>query len=154
MEEKFCKYLKDIKVPTPLQNKIEEMINYFESILTEKLENIFLCNTLNEDGTYDYTSLWLFFEDSVCEAKNILKVIDYDYMSTSQTQFKYWNIKSDIDNQFKDFTEKSRINLHIDFVNGLLWELYSCGNNCKYLYDLFTNYILKNFQKQNNKKGV
>lgn len=152
MEKNFSLYLNEIKVPKPLQEKIEEMINYFKKILSkEKLENIFLCNSLSENGTYDYTSLWLFFDDAVCEAKNFLKMIDYDYMSISQTQFKYWNIKSDIDNQFESFNEKSKIMLHIDFTNGLLWELSACGENCRFLYDLFKTYILENFQKQRNK---
>ena len=141
-------YLKSIKVPAVLQEKINKIVEFHKNLyISEELKNIFLCNKLNENGSYDYTSLWLFFEDSICEAKDIIKTVDFDYMSKSKSKLKYWNLKSNTETFFESYQENSKIELSVEFDIGVSWNLNASGENCKFLYNLFKEYIFKEFVK-------
>lgn len=68
-------YLRDIGISDGvIKDRVDEIISYFGSLYDNtKLKSIFISEYITEDGNRNYTSLWLIYENIICEAKKLYK---------------------------------------------------------------------------------
>ena len=135
-------YLENIGISNDsLKNKISEIISYFNKFYSnEDLRDIFVSDYIDQDGNRNYTSLWLIYEDRICEAKNFINEVDIDSTYYTKNQVVYWNLKSKLGIK-DDFNDSDRLSLNVTFnKEALRGEFKAAKNNCTYLM-----YILKEY---------
>ncbi|NQY07523.1 MAG: hypothetical protein HRT68_15335, partial [Flavobacteriaceae bacterium] len=98
MLEKFEDYLGQLPLTRAIKGRIEEVINLNMKIKELDIQDIFICELKNEEGSRTYTSLWLFTKTHSIECKNFLTQNDFDivphlnrigYCSISPTNYNF-----------------------------------------------------------------
>ena len=139
----YNEYLEDIGIKEfTLKKRINEIISYASYFYNDnQLKDIFISDFINEDGSRNYTSLWLIYEDRICEAKNFITDIDLDSTHFNKNQVEYWNLKSK--ECLKDvFTDSDRLSVDIIFNENNLHGLFKAAkNNCSYLMKILKEYF-------------
>ena len=122
-------YLRDIGISDGvIKDRVDEIISYFGSLYDNtKLKSIFISEYITEDGNRNYTSLWLIYENIICEAKNFINETDFDSIYYKTNHIFYWNLKS-----------KEKITFIVLFFIELLWTIAYEGH-CNFLTNILTS---------------
>lgn len=139
MKAEFREYLSEIKLAQVSIQRIKDIINDYKQFIPDKEPiQIFVCDIIKE-GKRQYTSLWLLYDNLICEAKNFLFNVDFDCAPFNSELICYWNLKNkDSD---KLIGEHNNINLTISLKSDVGIELNATGNNCYYLLKFFEKLI-------------
>ena len=140
----YNNYLRDIGiVEGVIKNRIDEIVKYYNKLHNEdELKDIFISEYIDEEGNRIYTSLWLFYDKIICEAKNFINETDFDSSSYEMNKIVYWNMKSKdfIQDEIKD---SDRLLLHVIFnENNVSGDFKASKINCKYLLNLLEKYFV------------
>lgn len=137
-------YLRDIGISDGvIKDRVDEIISYFGSLYDNtKLKRIFISEYITEDGNRNYTSLWLIYENIICEAKNFINETDFDSIYYKTNHIFYWNLKSKekIKDEFKD---SDRLSLMVQFDDGMTGTFKASKNNCKYLLQILREHFIE-----------
>jgi len=145
MKTEFVEYLKKIGInEQKLIERVEYILNFYEKLYSGQIEDIFISEYLNEDGTRVYENLWFFTNEFLFEAKQFIIEDNFDSMSIVNT-IKYWNIlKKEYD--YETSSIKSRMSVYISFVEKLTAILKASKENCDNLKLIFSKYFLPNMK--------
>lgn len=136
-------YLADIGITDGVvKDKVEKIIAYYNKFYDlEKLKDIFISDYISEDGNRNYTSLWLIYENRICEAKNFITEVDLDSGSYPMNNIVYWNLKSKelIGDEIKD---SDRLLLDVIFTTGVTGNFKAAKNNCRHLLRILKTYFV------------
>ena len=144
MNEEFISYIQSIGMTKPLISRVDYIFNFFQMVSPEEINDLFVSEYINADGNREFDSL-LFFSSYYCmEAKQFIKVDDFDFVAIGNRVI-YWNIKKD-HYDFQKASEKSRMNLSAIIDQGTVIECKASKENCDILRDIFRKYILENFK--------
>jgi hypothetical protein len=134
-------YLHDIQADGQVAGRIEDVVAIYGKIIgPAQLKDLFVSDSVDPDGTRQFGSLWFFFEDFICEAKNFLADNDFDFSKVTNNAIVYWRIQSK-DFDFEKSVEGSRVGIRVDFDNRVNCELAATGKNCEYFMDIFRSYF-------------
>ncbi len=137
---KFIPYLNEIDIVTrTLLKRIELIYKLVSDMCPDKIEDIFIDDYLNEDGTRGYEDLWFFSNLYCLEAKKFLTEINFD-MTPIKQRIIYWSVKIQ-DFNFKESSEKSRFSLHFETLRGVTGDFKASKRNCDYLQVIISKYI-------------
>jgi hypothetical protein len=149
MKEQFVAYLKSIDLTEPIIKRIDEIHQFYETILSTKLDDeildIFVTDYITKDETREYENIWLFSKKYFMEAKLFIKQDDFDICPISR-DIVYLQVKKQ-DYDFVNSNQKSR--LSVTYVAGLKGrgELKASKENCNYLKEIYIRYMLPNLSK-------
>ena len=141
----FSGYLNDIDISRVLLNRVIEIYNFYRDICPETIQDIFITDTIGQDGERIYENLWFFSKSHMMESKNFITKDDFDFSSFKDKGYRWEIVKTSYD--FNTSTEKSR--LYIRFFTSILSmnvyaDLKASKNNCDYLRDIFRKYFAPN----------
>jgi len=143
MKAEWSKYLKSIGIKGPFLKRVEEVLDFYQQVYPNQIQDIFVTEYLGNDGNREYESLWLFSETFAMEAKQFLKEKDdYDSVSLRQ-QVEYWTIKK-TEYDFHKASTKSRMMLKFELLSGVGGTLKASQGNCDYLKAIFSKHIIPN----------
>ena len=145
MRKEFIKYLESIGITKALQERIETIYECCKELCSNELNDIFVTDYLQEDGTREYENLW-FFSDKYCmEAKNFITVDDFD-ISPIKKRINYWTIQKQ-NYDFKKATGKSYLYLRVSCDVKVQLILKAANNNCDYLKEIILKYVVPNLKE-------
>ena len=72
MKKKFETYLKEIKVPSPVIERISHIIEIYAKFSPEEVKDIFVSEFLKEDRERVFENFWLFSDKYAMEAKHFV----------------------------------------------------------------------------------
>lgn len=133
----YTDYCKEIGIQKPVLEKIDEILEIFNFILPgETLEQIFVNDYINEDGTREYSSLIILSNNSICEAKDFMNSYKMDWISRENRKIRYWDLNSK-DNKLNQITESSRMSINIMFDDKIELDIKASKVNCRHMLALF-----------------
>lgn len=145
MKEKFDTYIEIIGIKGELIDRIKTICEQYKEISTEEITDIFITDYINEDGSREYENLWLFSDDCCMEANNFITEDSFD-CSVLKNRITRWEVnKQNYD--FRDTSEKSRLNINFNMENDISGTLKASRENCNVLKDIFLTYIKPNLKK-------
>lgn len=130
MERKYKDYLASIGIYGGIVERIENIMEQYRVIFPDKeVKDIFVTDYFSEDGNRNYESLWLFYDDVVCEAKNFITLDNFDCAKYSKDHLSLWRIEKK-DFNLVEYNDNSRISLNANFGIDFEWEMKAARNNC------------------------
>jgi len=143
MKTEFIEYLSSIGIPSGrLQNRIENIYNFYLDLLSADIQDIFVTDYLQDDGSRNYENLWFFSRNHCMEAKQFIKDDDFDIITMGK-RIITWRIKK-INYDFNNATSESRLNVVFILPHLRSGTLKASKENCDSLRDIFKKYIVPN----------
>jgi len=143
MKEKFSEYLKSIGITEAILKRIEKIYNFYNDIRPNEIEDIFITDYLDENGSRNYENIWFFSSKHCMEAKLFITKDNFDMDSIKN--ITYWVIEKE-NYDFKKATERSRISLTFQLSWNRSGKLKASKENCDYLKEIFLKYVLPNIK--------
>lgn len=141
MKTKWKKYLDSIGISLLLQKRAEEVLKFYQQIYTDKVEDIFITEYLDEDGNRHYENMWLFSTTHAMEAEKFLQKDDFDCVPVTKLISRWCIEKTEYD--FVKATAKSRMTVYFN-GNNFEADLRASKENCDQLKIVFMKYIMPN----------
>lgn len=142
MNTRFITYLNEINMTETLQNRVETMYDIFNEMCDEDIDDIFVTNYVEDDGTMVYENLWFFSDKYIMEAKNFPTLCDLD-ITPIKNHINYWNIKMQ-KYDYQNATPTSRFFLTFRLNTMTDADFKSAGMNCSYLKCIIKKYVIPN----------
>lgn len=137
MADLISKYLSKISLSEqPIKDRIKFHFEAAKMLSPENIEQIFISERLNKDGTRSLESLWFFTNNYCLEAKNFVSkdsidITPIDIVYYLQIAYENYN--------FKDSTEDSRLYSSVHLQESIYAEFRASGINCDILTDVIKN---------------
>ena len=143
LKSEHGRYLSSLDFTGPLRDRVQRAINFYTEIAEIKPSFLFVSEYWdNENRVFD--SLWLFSQDSVCEAKRFIGQDYFDCIPLGN-RVNYWEAKfKDFDWNSKTPRDSSRFTVHVTFDGGVSGTLQASGNNCLRLVEVLRTFIVPN----------
>lgn len=153
MNPDFASYLQAIGVTDPIAQRIETIYRFYDGLCHEEINGIFVTDYITEDGTREYENLWFFSEKFVMEAKMFLTGDNFD-MTPIGGRIYHWTVEKQ-EYDLGSAGEKSRMTLQFEIEPGLGFagSLKAARENCGYLMQILTRYIVKNVAGRADESG-
>lgn len=147
MNQQFITYLAEIGITGPLLDKVKNAYDYYASFLKVQIDDIFVSEYINPDGSRTYENLW-FFNDNYCfEVKQFILSEDYDLDFYKDTIFSINIVKRDFDIINGVYNDNSRMTLTFYLNTVRAGVIKSSKSNCKKLSEITMNFIKPNLKK-------
>ena len=144
MKPEHREYFLSLGMTNVLLDRVQTIYGFYENVCPENITNVFISEYINEDGSREYISLWLFSETFVMEAKQFVTQDKFD-MASYRNVMNYWEIfKHDYD--FGNGTDKSRLTLKASTTAHTSFELKASKENCNHLKNVLMNIIIPNMK--------
>ena len=143
MKQEFSDYLEKIVGLTELY--LERALNaiiFYEHLLPDDIEDIFVSEYIDSGGTRQYENLWIFTSNLVCEAKEFITEEDFD-ATPIKNRIIYWNLRRTAFNG-KTTSNNSRMTVHIKMDTGITGTLKASKENCTKLNEIFDKRFFPN----------
>jgi hypothetical protein len=108
----------------------------------DEIDDVFVEDYIKEDATREYQDLWFFSKRYCLEAKNFLTQIDID-ITPIKNRITYWTVTAQ-DFDFKKASDKSRLLLEFNLVQGVQGNLKAAKGNCDSLQAIINQYVKPN----------
>lgn len=140
MKNEFEEYLKALGMTEALRARVEEIVEFYATACPEEIEDIFVSEYIQEDGTRVYENFWCFSKQYAMEAKDFVNRDNFDSAPVG-ANVAHWEItKQDYD--FKKAEEKSRMALDVQFAGSVVRGLLKASKeNCDQLRNVFLKYL-------------
>lgn len=140
---KFIPYLNDIDITTRAYLKRVELIyTLCSDICPEEIEDIFIEDYIKEDGTREFDDITFFSKRYCVSAHSFLSKINLA-ISPITKRITFWGVTAQ-DFDFKESSERSRLNVYIKTVQGADGDFKATRGNCTYLQAIINKYIKPN----------
>jgi hypothetical protein len=142
MKAAFKDYINSIGITGGIEERVQNIISQYEILLPAKeVLDIFVSDYFSEDGNRNFDSLWLFFDDCVCEAKNFILVDNFDCAEYRKDLICWWSLdKKDFD--LISANDNSRISLSVHYEIQLAWNLKAARNNCMKVIEIIKTRLI------------
>lgn len=137
MNEFQTAYLKEIRLSDVSMARIADLIVQFQRIRSMVIEDIFVCDAIDDAGNRNFSNLWIISEDFYSESKQFLTKSHIDYMSR-KTMGTLIDL-SYVDTDFVDYKDSSIIRVTANTGQGTM-SLFASGNNCPHLLRIVQKY--------------
>ena len=138
------KYLESIGITGALTEKVEKVADFYTNYLKVQLNDIFISEYVNTEGSRFYENLWFFNEDFCYEAKSFMSKEDFD-SDILKNAVKCFTIKmTDFDIVNNISNEKSRMFLDFGLKSDRNGDMKASKDNCKQLSVIIKKYIQPN----------
>lgn len=142
MKTEWTTYLESIGIQELFLKRAEEVIDFYQQIYPDQIEDIFVTEYFDKEGNRQYESLWLFSKTWTMEAKLFLTQDDFD-ATPLKNQVKYWCIKK-TEYNFRESSAKSRMTIEFILLTGISGTLKASGKNCDHLKTVLLKHFMPN----------
>lgn len=142
---KIAKYLNDIGISEPIRERIEVIYSHIQKVFPHAIEDIFIIDYVEEDGTHVYPDMDFY------AGKRVFSVSDFktatDIRTTSIAKIEYMQILSkDYDFQLANSNSRLTVNFSVEYTNAL-GHLKATNQNCDYLMEIIKKYFIPNLKE-------
>jgi hypothetical protein len=138
MKEGFRTYLKTIGLSDPVIMRVESILDFYTEFCTEEIDEIFVSEYTQKDGSRVYENLWFFSVSFAMEAKLFMTKDDFDIAPIIKPTMYCQIQKNNYD--FKKATDSSRCFLKLQLNRNVSLEMKASKENCDKLRDIILNY--------------
>lgn len=142
MIEKFEEYVGTLPLTKVVKDRINEVLVMNNKIKHLEIQDIFVCESKNEEGSRNYSSLWLFTETYCIECKNFLNSNDFD-ITPYLNRIEYCSIVP-INFDLETPNPNSIVRIHFHLGTGVSGDLIASENNCLSALKIYQKYIVSN----------
>ena len=150
MEKQIYDYIRSIGIKIdittePVLDKVHKIFKFFDMISTEEIEEVFISQKIDPNGSIQYEDVAFFSERYFMIARDFTRTDDF-FMYDIEDNITSWNIKKRKYN-FRKARDDSMMSLKFtikdtDFDHYLRAQ----GENCTKLREVFNDYIMKNME--------
>ncbi len=140
--DRFKTYMDAIELSPAIQDRINDLVDTANEVNKEMIEDIFVSEYLNADGTKVYESLWFFSPRYISETKQFRTSFILD-VAVIDSRIHYYEIDSN-GLGFKSINGESKTSVNFSTVGLITGTLKATGENCKHLKHIFSTYIRPN----------
>ncbi len=145
MKEEFARYLDQLGMAQPFQNRIQEIVDFYEKYCSKGIADIFVSEYVDSDGKRQFENLWVFDDECFYEAKEFLTRDVYDLLRI-KNRIEYWEMdKTEYD--FEKASEKSRMSITVQTSYPTGGYFKASQENCDALRDIFVKHFIPNLRK-------
>lgn len=135
---KFDEYLNRMGITTDiLKDRVKLAYSVASQMCPEEIEEVFVSDYIEDDGTREYESVWFFSKGYCIEAHNFITENSIDIVRI-KTKHLVVELK---DYDFKKATEKSRLRVLILLGEAIQGEIKAAKENCDVLRDITIKYF-------------
>ena len=147
MKTEFKDYLNGIGISGAILETAEEIFKFYNEYLKFEIDEIFVSEYIDADGSRVYESLW-FFNNKYCfEAKNFIISENYDSDFYGKDIYSFNISKKDF-NVLKNISnDNSRLNISFLFNFNRVGILKASKSNCKQAVKIIENFIKPNLKQ-------
>jgi len=131
-------YLQSLDMGKVLMSRVSRVWDFYNAILPERLDDIFVNDYVNDDGTRTYGSAWLFSPTFMAEVRDWQTTDDFDLLRPSR--IRYWRLRKENFEFGEEPTAASRCALEFGTLTNS-GALTAAGDNCSRLHQIFIKYI-------------
>lgn len=142
MIEKFEEYIGTLPLTKVVKDRIDEVLILNNKIKELDIQDIFVCESKNEEGARNYTSLWLFTDQYCIECKNFLNSYDFD-LTPYLKKIDYCSIVP-VNFDLETPNPSSIVKIHFHFGAGITGDLIATESNCLSALKIYQKYIISN----------
>lgn len=146
MKPEFEQYLDLLAVTPPIRSRVQALYDLCSHLCPEELEEIFITEYVNSDGTREYEALNFLSARYIMEAKQFLNNDDVD-LDVIGGSVRYWRMKK-WDYDWEEPSDKSRMTLFVSLLSGMGAELKASKENCTRLKKLLVDRVVPNIVRQ------
>ena len=141
------KYLSSLDFTGPLRDRVQRVIKFYSEIAEIKPSFLFVSEYWQgEQRVFD--SVWLFNEDTACEAKKFIGEDNFDCVPL-RNRIYGWQAKSkNFDWYSNSVKNSSRFTVDVRFDENVGGTFQASGDNCLRLIELLKTYNVPNLNKQ------
>ena len=145
MEQALITYLESIGITGALTAKVEEVHNFYSQYLGCEINDIFVSEFINKDGSRVHENLWFFNQNFCYEAKLFNNQEDYDCDVIKDNINSFTIKKIDFNIVANETNENSRMLLEFSFKNSTRGgNMKASKENCRQLSIILKKYIQPN----------
>jgi hypothetical protein len=144
--EAIDSYLRDLGMGEALRTRALEFASAYERLINEPVEDAFVNDYVDEDGTRQYQSLWLASKSYVIEAK---QWVSDNELQGDAASVRGGFLRVDVSRhayEFTNTTAQSRMKAEVTWseagLGGLRGRFQSSGANCGKLYEFIRKYVM------------
>jgi hypothetical protein len=138
---KFTKYLQSIGMGRVLIDRLTAVHRFYSSVIPEPIEDLFVSDYVNEDGTRSHESAWFFSLNYIAEARTWPSSDDLDVLKVRGIH--YWRLQKEEYEFDRKPKEASRMRLEFSVGPSNSAALRAAKNNCAPLKAIFLKYVVK-----------
>ncbi len=144
MKEEFSAYLESIGIAKPLQERIEQIYEFYSEFCPEEITRLFVTDYIKDDGSREYENLWFFTPSFCMEAKQFILKNSFD-MDAISKRILNWEVQSR-DYDFHQAGENSRLSLIFHLSDRRACQFKASKENCDYLKVLLQECVIPNMR--------
>lgn len=148
MTKEQLQYLENIGITGELTAKVEAVFNFYTKYIGCQLDDIFVSEFLNKDGSRVFENLWFFNKNYCFEAKQFMTTDDFDADLIKNTIDSFTIKKTDFDIISNVTNDNSRMFLEFSLKFPITGEMKASKENCKQLSMIFKKYIQPNLNSE------
>lgn len=128
LKDEWLVYLRELQMPDPYIERVGHLHGIVAAYTPERLTDIFVSEYIDEEGSREFESCWLFGDNYVCELKS--------FTTDDRTDMAAWRYVKFIDIEHKDYvhgqepTPSSRLKVKVRFPGGMSGDMRASGDNC------------------------
>jgi hypothetical protein len=129
VSEEFIEYLRRIGMSEPLIERVGQFFTWCSDLAPEEIEEIFVDDYLQTDGTRLYGGIWFFTRRYTMETGIFVDDQSFDFVPLRVLR---WDVSfSNYD--FGEANDQSRMSLRIDVAQGITGSMRATRENCEKL---------------------
>jgi hypothetical protein len=135
MTRRFQAYYDKIQVSEQHQNRDDEIFSKFAPILSEEVEDIFVTNIVDAQGTKIFNNLWFFTKSVFCESKSFLVQNNLDFLRKEKMNY--------FEMSYQDIHESKTelLMLKLYFQSPIMAQLTATGSNLECLQQIILKHV-------------
>ncbi len=131
MKPEHLLYLREIGMSRAAVSRAEYLHEIIQRAAPFEIEDVFVNDSVSDEGIRSQQSLWFFGADRVTEFKNMMTNVAFDFVSLAQNQM--WIDVSAHEYDFDEVTDNSRLSVTTVIRDRLGFQFKAVRNNCPYL---------------------
>lgn len=143
----IAKYLKDIEISEPLLERIEVIHSYIQKTIPSKVENIFIVDFIEEDGTRIYQDIDFYSDKRIISVADFKSKIDIRTASIMKCLSYLQFLAKDYDFQKANSKSRLTINFRVGYSDRITGQLKATSQNCDYLMAIIRKYFIPNLME-------
>jgi hypothetical protein len=155
--EKFLPYFDEIRVATPLEERVNNFLKEYNGILKavsqetapEEVENILITDNVSKENERTLENLWFFTQNYAMEMKDFKNDLQNMDITKYKDKVVYLQVKKNYSFD-EDVSESSRLYVYFRLSTGVDGELRASAKNCRQLHKIMRDCLAKNLIKPIN----
>ena len=142
MKDEFLQYFEAIGIRKPLQERINEIYEFYKRICPEEIEDVFVSEYVKEDGIREYQTIRFFSKNYTMLASDFVNSDTFN-IAMAKKSLRVSALRVEKENyDFKKANDNSRMVITVFYFPQKTSTYKASKENCDYLKDIFEKRLL------------